>query len=366
MKKMSLNSVSGKTSKLVVTVVLALVYVCLTGTAWAKDSMNVSVENATREPDITVNGQANGTIQLIYTVNANAFTLGEFATFDVKWLTIAGKPATVYGSGITFSLNQDQQGGHVVLKPSPDEFTLTGANQSGTSTVTIFIEAGRNGNVPSSADGTNLVGNLKLVAGDVRTVTNIQVHIRLVRPVLAQCIKVYNFVTDQEFKEGILETTSLKIGANGPKAGKVINSSPSQFSDNVLIANTCTTDESFDLGIGLPDSFSTSPNSNPGNAVFTYAATGEFDNSNFNAMMAAGTANKQNLCLQNVTVPAGTSLLATVHSKVRDNWPQTSLPAESFDFAAKVYQNVNLGCTGPLHPLASKNPATFVLPFTIN
>ena len=146
-----------------------------------------------------------------------------------------------------------------------------------------------------------------------------------------------------------------------------MSSQPGQFSDNVLVANTGATDESFNLGIGLDNSSRQTPAGNPGNAVFTYTADGEFDSSSFNAMTTAGgTANKQNLCLQNVIVPAGTSFLATVHSAVQDNWLQTSLPQDgSFDFAATLYQDANTGCTGSLHPQTSPNPATFTLPFTI-
>jgi hypothetical protein len=293
--------------------------------------------------------------------------VGAFATFDVNWLLSQDPPKpTDYGSGQTFSLTQDQQGGHVDLVPSPETFRLTAAGQSGSSKVTVYTAPDKAGNLPASADGTDLVGNLKLDAGSkVGTVTNIQVHIRLVHP--TGCVKAYTFVTDQDYSMGILSTTSLKVGTNGPKAGKVISSTPGQFSDNVLIVNTCAIDQSFDLGIGLDSSFSTSPSDNPGNAVVTYTAAGEFDSTTFNPIMAAsGTARGQNLCLQNVTVPAGTTLLATVHSKVKDNWPQAYLPLDgSFDFTASVYQNVNAGCSLPLDSQVSPNPATFVLPFTI-
>jgi hypothetical protein len=336
------------------------------GTASAKDSLAVSVTNATPAPVIVNNGQAVGTIQLFYTVDASAFTVGEFATFDINWLTSAGAgPATQYGTGLPFTVVQDQQGGHVDLVPNPGTFTLTATGQSGASRVTVYITPDKDGNVPPDADGTDLVGNLKLDAGSkVGTVTNIQVHIRLVHP--TDCVKVYNFVTDQDFNLGILSTTLLNVRANGPKAETVGSAQPGQFSDNVLIANTCATAQSFDLGIGLDGSFETNPSGNPGNAVFTYTAAGEFDSSSFNAMLTGGTGNKQNLCLQNVTVPPGTSFLATVHSAVRKDWPKTSLPADwSFDFTATVYQDVNAGCTGPLHSQVSPNPVTFTLPFTI-
>jgi hypothetical protein len=213
------------------------------------------------------------------------------------------------------------------------------------------------------ADQTDLVGNLKLDAGkDVGTVTNIQVHIRLVHP--TECVKVYNFVTDEDFSMGILSTTSLTVPKEGKKAGKVTSSQPGQFSDNVLIVNTCATPQSFDLGIGLDSSFSVSSNGNP---VKTYTAAGVFDIDDFEAMMTNdGAPNGQNLCLQNVTVSGNASFLATVHSKVRDNWPQASLPNdESFDFTATLYENTNAGCGGAVHSQASPNPTGTSLPFTI-
>jgi hypothetical protein len=92
-----------------------------------------------------------------------------------------------------------------------------------------------------------------------------------------------------------------------------------------------------------------------------------FDIDDFEAMMTNdGAPNGQNLCLQNVTVSGNASFLATVHSKVRDNWPQASLPNdESFDFTATLYENTNAGCGGAVHSQASPNPTGTSLPFTI-
>jgi hypothetical protein len=350
------------TRRLLAIIMLAILCAWPAGTAWAKDSMTVSVTNATGSPVIVDNGQASGTIQLFYTVNANAFTVGEFATFDLNWVTASGAgKATDYTKGVTFSLIQSQQGGYVDFVPNPSSFALTFTGQSDKSKVTVYVARDQAGNLPPDVDGTELVGNLKLDAGsDVGTVTNIQVHILLVHP--TNCLKVYNFVTDLDFNE--LLTTSLNVPVNGRNAGKVVSSQPGQVSDNVLIANTCATDRSFDLGIGLDSSFSVSANGNP---VKAYAAAGEFDSSDFNALLVTDPTYKgQSLCLQNVTVAAGTSFLATVHTGIKSQWPQGSLPADgTFDFAASLYQNVNSGCTAPLDPLATPNPATFTLPFTI-
>src|SRR5262245_15960359 len=96
------------TSRLLVFAAIALMSGWAASDAWAKDSMTVSVTNATGAPVIVNNGQAVGTIQLFYTVNASAFTVGQLATFDVNWVTSAGPgKATEYGTGLTFTLEQD-------------------------------------------------------------------------------------------------------------------------------------------------------------------------------------------------------------------------------------------------------------------
>ncbi len=349
---------------------LALLLASTTGSAWAKDSIVVNVDNATGSPVIVNNGQAVGTIQLFYVVNASQFPVGEFASFDVDWSVLSGgRQATNYGTGVTFDLVQSQQGGNVGLAANPSSFLLTSAGQSGTSTVTVYITNDKDGNPPPSVDGTDLVGNLKLDAGPtVGTITNIQVHIRLVTPSATSCLKVYDFVTDQDFNLGILSTTNLNVPTTGAKAGKVTSSQPGQYSENVLVANVCPTDQSFDLKVGLDSSFTTNPSSNPGNAVFAYTAAGDFDTSNFNALLSTtGTAYQQNLCLQDVTVPAGSSMLVTVHSKVKDNLAASTLPSsKTFQFSGTLYGTVNSSCSGSPDSLASPNPATFSLPFTVN
>jgi hypothetical protein len=122
------------TSRLVAFVAIAVVSALTAGNAWAKDSMTVSVTNTVPTPHVVNNGEAVGTIQLFYTVNADAFMLGDFATFDINWLTSAvdAKKATDYGTGVLFKLEQDQQGGFVDLQPSPETFTLTKTGQTGT------------------------------------------------------------------------------------------------------------------------------------------------------------------------------------------------------------------------------------------
>ncbi len=73
------------------------------------------------------------------------------------------------------------------------------------------------------------------------------------------------------------------------------------------------------------------------------------------------------MCLQNVGVPAYTTLLATVHSRVIKDILASSLDSDGngkFDFKATLYENVNSECTGAFDTLAAPNPAGFALPFT--
>jgi hypothetical protein len=346
----------------------AAVITAMTGIASASDSVRVSISNATGAPSIVNNGKAVGTIQLFYTVNATEFTPGEFASFDLDWQTVLGKRATNYGAGLTFTIAQKQQGGYVDLVPSPDSFFLTGPGQTGTSRITVYIGNNKDGQAPSNLDGTDLVGNLTLDAGsDVSTVSNIQVHIRLVHP--TSCIKVYNFVTDQDFSVGILSTTDLNSPARGANAGKVNSSQPGQFSDNVLVANVCGTSHSFDLRITLDGNFSTNPVNNPGNAVFAYSGSGEFDPATAATLVTpgGGVGYQQNLCLGGLSIAPNSSLLVTVHSQIKNDVLVTSLPEDrTFRFAAGLYQPASPACSGPADALASPNPASFALPFTVN
>ena len=345
----------------------ALMLLSASTIASAKDTLAVTVNTATGAPIIVNNGQAAGTIQLFYTVNAQQFQTGFFATFNIDWSTVLSSQATKYGTGIDFALKQDQQGGHVRFVASPSNFLLTSAGESGTSQVSVYIANDKDGNAPPSADGTTLVGNLKLDAGSkVGSVTSVQVHILLAHP--TACLKVFNFVTDQDMQIGVLDTMNVGVHTNGAKAGLVKASQPGQFSDNVLVSNGCATAESFDLRVTLDANFSTNPAGNPGNAVHAYTAAGDFDPTSFAALLTAtSTAHQQNLCLQNMTVAPGASLLVTVHSAVKDGLAAASLPEDrEFHFWATLYEAVNGNCMGEPKMAAAPNPASFTLPFTVN
>jgi len=307
-------------------------------------------------PTQKINGNATtqGTIQLYYTVTDFAFPIGPFAQFavDMKAVHLSGQNNAVYPAPLTLEQNGSE---NLQLTPDQSSFSITGLGWTGSSTVQITIPTG----VPN-ADGTELVGNLNLsVPGQkhIGTVSTIQVHILLVHP--TACVKAYNFVTDADF-DGILTSTDVNLNK-----GSVKSSQPGQFADNVLIANICPLAVKFDVKVSLDARFETNPNNNPGNAVFTYATSGEVDPSTY-AILTSGTGKGQgqNLCLQNVIVPPDTSFLASVHSQVIKGLSAAQLGASPFSFGAEV-RTAGTNCEGLLDTIASPNPVSTILPFIV-
>ncbi len=339
-------------------------------TSAAKDAIKASVmPTGSTVPVVLVNGNPYsvgtygvGTIQLWYTVTAFSFTPGQFATFQVGLLDThyGSNPDTAY----PVSLTVDQIGSaDITLSPVPAVFSPRGPGWTGSSAVTISIPASTAQNPDLNADGVELVGNLRLTTSpegaQLDTVTNVQVHIKLVHP--TSCVRVFDFITDEAFTTLV---NSTQVNANG---NKVNSTNPyGQFSDNVLVANTCAVAHSFDLQSVLDSSFETSPHGNPGNAVFTYFKTGYVDPNSFQmSAFGTGTPAGEQLCVHNVNLPGGNVFLMTIHMGIIKGMSPASLPASgSFGFSASLY-GAGSNCSGPLDGGAAPNPAANALAFTI-
>lgn len=285
-------------------------------------------------------------------VNAYQFPVGTFASFNLDLAIKAISSGTNYPVNY---LTLDQVGSqNLVLSPAVSQFSVTNAAWTAQTLVTISIPSG----VPSD-DGTVLVGNLRIAApgsAHLDTTTNVQVKIKLVHP--TTCLKLYHFLTDQSFTE-IVTSTDVNINSRG----KITATTPyGQLSDNVLVVNTCSASQTFDLGIVLDSHFSTNPSGNPGNAVFTYFASGDVDPSTFDiADFGAGTGQGQSLQLTNITVPPGEMFLATVHIGI--NTGVYSIASNgTFGFSASVFVP---GTTTLFPAVDPANPATATLTYTL-
>ena len=348
---------------------------CGTGTAFANDSIQASVSIPVGQPIpvMTENGTgytpgtyAIGTIRLEYTYVGFTFQPGAFATFNLNMGVYSTGKGAVTPYPVTLDLT-DIGSPNVTLSPANSSLLVSGVAWTSSVPVIISIPSFVPADPLLNGDGAVLVGNFKLDAGnDLKTVTNVQVKIRLVHPDAA-CLKVYDFITDADLTNAI---TSTEVGVN--KKAKVTSTNPyGSLSENLMVVNTCATTEVFDARISLDPSFTTQPNNNPGNAVFTFATAGEMDPATFNiASFGTGTAQGQKLCLQSVSVPAGSTFLATVHMSINNGMAATALPGGgtgpgTFSGFEGVLYTAGSVCAGTPISIATPNPASAPLAFTI-
>jgi hypothetical protein len=323
-----------------------------------------------RVPDIVNNGVPSGTIQLWYSYIGTSFPCGQFAQFNLGLVDMPGTSGRSPSYPVDLGLVQSGNGTPVQffsnspVSPNPALFTVSGPGWSSSSLVTVFIDCSQ---LSAPADGQDIVGNLNEQTNPqgahLDTISTIQVHIKLVFP--TACLKLYSFESDQD--TGVL-LSSVVVNAN--KFGSVRSTSPGSLSVDALVVNTCPSPQSFDLAVGLDSDWETVPNNNPGNATFTYMEIGEVDPSTYSlAAFGTGTPQGEKLCLTNVTVPAGDSLLTRVHSAIVSVISVGSLPGDGdFDFSAALY-TANTSCSGALLGTSivdPSNPASSVLTYTVH
>jgi hypothetical protein len=352
---------------------ISTIFLLFAAACAAKDAIQASVTPVSGPaPIVVVNGNpysngtfAAGTIRLTYTINAFQFpTVTDIARFQVGLSDVhySANPETTY-SGLALSLTQTGSP-NVLLSANPATFHPTGSGWSATSLVSISVPASVASNPTLNVDGAELIANLQLVTtpqgAQLDTVTTIQVHLMLVHP--TSCLRVFNFITDETFTTTVT-ATEVNVAGQPPS---VKSTNPfGQFSDNVLVVNTCGTPQNFSVGTTLDTAFETSPKGNPGNAVFTYTKNGYTSPATLNlASFGTGTAQGQQLCLTGISLAAGDSFLETVHMAIKKGISPSLLPSSgAFGFSARVY--AGSACSGNLLTNATTNPATTALTFTV-
>ena len=320
------------------------------------------------QPMMTENGTgytpgtyAVGTIHLNYTVIGTSFPRGTFAVFKLKTGAFAtsGKMPSY---PVNLLLNQIGSES-LTLTPDSSSLSVSGVGWENSVLVTVSVPDAVADDPTLNEDGDELMAKLQLSADSshLKTPTDILVKIKLVHP--TACLKTYDFITDASLEDTI---TSTEVNVN--RQGKVTSTNPhGSLSHNVMVVNTCGASESFDLRVNLDQWFLTQPNNNPGNAVYTFATAGEMDPASFNlASFGTGAAQGQKLCLQNVTVPADSTFLVTVHTNINNGQSAALLPAtgEFSGFTASLNQ-AGSTCSGSLVPVARPNPTKAPLTFTI-
>jgi hypothetical protein len=341
------------------------------GSAHASDAVKAAVTPLTGpEAIVTENGTglsagtyAVGTIQIDYTYVGTVFPTGDFATFrlDLQNLRVSSKGQF---PDYPVTLNLDSLGSpNVTLTPAAASFSVGAPPWTGSTIVTVGIPGGVALDPTLNQDGSVIVGNLALDAHGTHldTATNIQVKIRLVHP--TNCVAMYTFVTDTDLVN-VASSITVKLG--GPAANrKIVATSPyAQLSHDVLLVNTCGTDQTIDLRLSLDSRFETNPSSNPGNAVSLYSTSGAVSSAPINlASFGSGTGYGQTLQFTDLTLPAGTTTLVTVHMQINKSLAPASLGSSPFTFSASAFEPASGFAT--LASFVTNNPATASVSFTI-
>lgn len=331
----------------------------------------VTIPSGARVPVMAENGTgytpgtyAIGTIHLNYVYVGTAFPEGLFTTFNLNlnvYQPRSNGNTPVYPVQLTLmQIGGDQ----LSVVPTVSPLTVTGQGWMQSVPVNISIPAAIASDPDLDDDGDELVGHLQLSTpgnSHLNTVTDVIIKIRLVHP--TACIKLYNFITDADLSETI---TATEVNVNA-RRNTVTSTNPyGSLSSNVLVANTCSNTETFDLLMLLDSWFTTQPSNNVGNAVFTFSTRGELDPASFSvSSFGVGTAQGQSLCLKNVSVAPGDTFLATVHMAINNGLSATGLPIDGlFDgFTATLY-GAGSSCSEPPLSIANPNPVSTSLTFT--
>lgn len=341
---------------------LAIFLLCFGGSAWAaKDDLEVKVNQISPNINlITPVAQdvysSSASLKVQYNHVGFSFPEGSnvpFGSFKLglKLKDNSSAPGTNsnYSSPLSITIAQQGAGPHPLqLTPSPTTFSgITGPGILDDTTVSMATNCTLATPCPSN-DGDELVANLQFSSGNqLNTSVKLQVVIKLVHPDPVACLKLYNLLTDQDLTASVTSTQVVTV-KSGKNAGKVTSTTPyGQFSNNALVVNTCPETETFDLRISLDPSFDTNPNDNPGNAVFTYLGNSSIDPEAFNiADFSMKTPQGQLLCLNNIALEAGASLLATVHMGINRGVHASTLTPSPFSFTADLLQPAGPGCAG--------------------
>jgi hypothetical protein len=250
--------------------------------AWAKDALQATVP-ASSAYVFEENGNplAKGTYAIgtlkVYMIVVGTEWPETIPAIPLNLAVRAGdsKPNTLYSVPIRLR----QAGGDLTLSPSPATHDVSSAAWTGASSIGITVPEEIRNDPDMNADGTEIVGNLQIEPTMVRrfldTVTTVRIFAKLVHPV-GTCLKHATFVTDTPLNrnlsdsgDGLDFTYKYSKSAGIWSFGWTVSPGNNQIRDNVLIVNTCETQETYDARIGLASGFQAT---SPGNVVESYVS----------------------------------------------------------------------------------------------
>ena len=344
--------------------------------ARAGDDVAVAVTIPAGEPApiVTENGNpyangsfAVGTLRLEYTYVGTTFPAGLFASFELGLTTT---PRSGPAPGYPVDLWLEQTGSSaLVLTPDTSSFVVPGSSWSDSTLIAVEIPAWVGSDPTLNEDGDAIIANLQLKTtsgSKLGTPSSIQVKIRLVHP--TACVRHFTFLSDRELLE---EVTSMAItfyaSDHNSKPNEVQTVTPTKnVNQNVLLVNTCDTDETVDLDIDPDDRFEIPQPANPNNSakrVFVYSTSGELSPGAIDlGTLTEVDSLEPTLQLTDLVIGAGETVLVTVHLQLDAALTALNVGASPFSFASTAYEPGGTWTTP--HGPTSPNPATKEVPFT--
>lgn len=315
----------------------------LAAPALAHDTVEISVDGFTGaaptsvDPAITapLTFRDNGNVTINYVVNGFAFPSGELGRFTLHMRT-NDNPNTNHEPTYPVAVGLSLNGLNLPLTMSPlTNISLTGLGNESTKEIVVNIDC--SGGCPTG-DGDFIDRQLQFSGTNLNTGVKVHVIVTLVHPPVGECLAAANFVTDQGWTERVSSTEVITI-ANGRNAGTVRATTPyGQLSQDVVVSSACAETRYFDLKIELDNTWETNPNNNPGNAVFTYYSDEDIDLATYVPEVSAEkTPQGQQLCLANLYLDPGESLIATVHMQIQRGIAEGLLPPADPGFVFKAY-----------------------------
>jgi hypothetical protein len=265
------------------TLLLSVILLGTSNVALAKDALKASF--------------SPGTTGFTFDANGNPLSLGTYAigTLKIYMIIVADEwPATLPSVQLDLAVEQRKTnpatkysvpialrplGGSLVLDPVASNFEVTGPTWTGYSIIGVSVPQKVLDDPAMNADGTELVGNLQTETTATRTgfdtVTTVKIHATLVHPTAA-CLKTATFVTNTPLNrnlssssDGLDFTWGYKTAGPNTTFEWTVDPNNTQIRDQVIVVNTCVTEQYYDARIGLPTGFQAT---SPGNVVESFVS----------------------------------------------------------------------------------------------
>lgn len=348
---------------------LAILLLAMASTAWAapteKDEIDISNVTPVSSLATSTSIPTHPTNEIIYTYSGPLSAICSesadttFGTFTFDWADVVQGTTTPGTLSSTISFSTD---GNPRLDFTVPSINVPTDGTNGTETVTVTI--------PNQGPGGCttlphiLQGHVTVASSSKSFKTSDKVTVKIVLtsggPPPA-CLNLTAATSDQNTGD-LLSAVAVVTSKSLTKT-----TNPGTISVDGLVVNNCADSRTFDILVQMANNWDTQPTNNPGNSTFLYNQSGLVDTFLVSGW-GTGTKQGEEVCVQNVTLAAGASLLDRVHAQIDtgilynqlQNYGQTP---QDFVFTVGL-STAGTACAGDAVPFTGSGIAN--LNYTVN